>query len=302
MDAEIAAKIRQKHITSPTFEILADTYYESRKNEIQPSTADSLSIKIEIILVPILGDFQVHDLSFKKLDDFCAFRRKQGVKNRTIRDDLTYIQAILNFAVSRSVIEVNPVKGYPPPRDDAEAVRPPNREEFEAIMSCAAPHIQRAMWIAYFTGCRPGPIELYSLEWKAVDFFRNIITITSAKKGGVQLRDLHLTDRFKGMLKQWYDEDILAQEKKGLKLKYIVHYHGGMVKSIKSGWAAAKRRAGITRRIRRYDLRHMTATELLAAGVDIVTIAEILGNTVEQCSNAYLHVSNDRKKNALDRL
>lgn len=62
------------------------------------------------------------------------------------------------------------------------------------------------------------------------------------------------------------------------------------------------RRAGITRRIRRYDLRHMTATELLAAGVDIVTIAEILGNTVEQCSNAYLHVSNDRRKSALDKL
>lgn len=104
------------------------------------------------------------------------------------------------------------------------------------------------------------------------------------------------------MLQRWWDEDCEEEKRTGRRPRWIIHYNGGKVQSIRKGWEAAMRRAGITRRIRRYDLRHMTATELLAAGVDIVTIAEILGNTVEQCSNAYLHVSNDRRKSALDKL
>lgn len=269
---------------------------------MRPATVDSLGFKFKRIILPQLGHLQAHEITHQQLDMFVAFRRGQGVKNRTIRDDLTYIHAVLNFAVQRSLIVANYAKGYHPPRDDTERIRPPNKAEFEAIVEKAAPHIQRAMWTAYFTGARPGPIELFSLQWSTVDFFRGTITITSAQKGGIQLRELNIPDRFMVLLRKWWEEDLATEKSTGKKPRFIIHHGGGQVKSIRTGWDAAKKRAGITRRIRRYDLRHMTATELLAAGVDIVTIAEILGNTVEQCSNAYLHVSNDRKKIALDKL
>ena len=83
---------------------------------------------------------------------------------------------------------------------------------------------------------------------------------------------------------------------------HIIHYNGKPVRSIRKGFEAAKQRAGITRRIRRYDLRHMTASELLAAGIDIKTVSEILGNTPEQCMRAYLHVRTEQKRNAVDKL
>jgi len=301
-NAELGIGIRKQKISTPSFAELAGVYLVNKENSMRQSTYSSLAIKITRVIAPYLGEYQVHELSFNELDKYCSFRISQGVKNRTIRDDLTYIQAILNYAVERSLVVSNPVKGYKPPRDDTEKIRPPNKAEFEAILNHAAQHIQRAMWIAYFTGARPGPVELFSLQWSAVDFFRSMITITSAKKGGIELRELNLTEKFLLLLRQWWDEDCQTEKMTGRKPKYIIHYNGGQVRSIRKGWDAAKQRSGITRRIRRYDLRHMTATELLHAGVDIVTIAEILGNTVEQCSNAYLHVSNDRKKSALDRL
>ena len=39
-------------------------------------------------------------------------------------------------------------------------------------------------------------------------------------------------------------------------------------------------RAGITRRIRPYDLRHMYGTELVASGVDIGTVCKLMGHSL----------------------
>lgn len=85
-------------------------------------------------------------------------------------------------------------------------------------------------------------------------------------------------------------------------IKYLVHYHGARIAKIQTGWNAAKRRANISRRLRCYDLRHMTASEMLAGGVDIKTVSEILGNTPEQCMKAYLHVRSPAKQSAVDKL
>lgn len=91
-------------------------------------------------------------------------------------------------------------------------------------------------------------------------------------------------------------------EQAGNKHPYIVHYGGGPIKSIKRGFEFAKQQARMTRRVRPYNLRHMTASELLAAGIDIKTVSEILGNTPEQCMRAYLHVRTEQKRNAVDKL
>jgi len=99
-------------------------------------------------------------------------------------------------------------------------------------------------------------------------------------------------------LKAWRDED----KKSGC--EYLINYHGSPVNSIKRGWGEAKRRAGISRRIRLYDLRHKFATDLLTnIGVDVKTVSRLLGHSSPVTTvQVYQHVTDQHGRDAVDRL
>ena len=54
---------------------------------------------------------------------------------------------------------------------------------------------------------------------------------------------------------------------------------------------AARGSAGITRRIRPYDLRHHFITRVLEEGADIKALADIVGSRPETIVRHYQHVS-----------
>lgn len=59
----------------------------------------------------------------------------------------------------------------------------------------------------------------------------------------------------------------------------------------------------ITRRIRPYDLRHTFATELIAAGTDIGTVAKLMGHsTPTMLLKHYQYVMDTQKRNAIEAL
>ena len=118
-----------RHITSVSFGELAEKYLESKDSTATRSTLNSLLYKVNHILIPLLGDLMAHEVTHAALDKFMAARSAQGVKNRTIRDDLAYIKAILNFGVGKKLIASSSAHGYKPPRNDQSKIKPPNRAE-----------------------------------------------------------------------------------------------------------------------------------------------------------------------------
>ena len=73
--------------------------------------------------------------------------------------------------------------------------------------------------------------------------------------------------------------------------------------SIKNAWKQTLQRAGITRRIRPYDLRHAFATELIAGGVDVGTVAKLMGHsTPTMLLTHYQHVMDKQKRAAVEAL
>ena len=69
-------------------------------------------------------------------------------------------------------------------------------------------------------------------------------------------------------MKAWYAEDL--EKKRG---EYIITYKRKPIASMKHGWHDALKNAGITRRIRSYDLRHAFATYALDNNADIKAVA-----------------------------
>jgi len=59
----------------------------------------------------------------------------------------------------------------------------------------------------------------------------------------------------------------------------IIQYRGKPVLSLKKSYAAAKRRAGITRRLPLYSFRHAFASTVLQYGANLKATSEILGHS-----------------------
>lgn len=72
---------------------------------------------------------------------------------------------------------------------------------------------------------------------------------------------------------------------------------------MRNSWRNALRNAGITRKIRPYDLRHAFATMLIASGTDVGTVAALMGHTTPtMVLTHYQHVLTKQKKLAVSTL
>jgi integrase len=67
-------------------------------------------------------------------------------------------------------------------------------------------------------------------------------------------------------------------------------------------WYTALKKSGIKRRIRPYDLRHAFATEAIAAGVDVGTVAQLIGARLKMLLEHYQHVADKQKRAAVGAL
>jgi len=76
---------------------------------------------------------------------------------------------------------------------------------------------------------------------------------------------------------------------RGVSTKAVVEWNGKPVKSVRKGFEAAVRAAGIGTDVTPHILRHTCATWLMQAGVDLWDAAGFLGMTVQQLEHGYGH-------------
>lgn len=279
-----AEQRKRKKPPGPTLNELANEYLQAREGSNAATTIYSTWCKLRAVVLPELGDMVVYQLTEKRLDGFVR-HRLAAVKAVTVRRDLDTIQSVLNFAVRRRLISHNPVAGYRPPPSDAAVIRPPSEAEVKALVDAAPEHLRRALVLSYYLGLRPGESELMGLSYHDVDWERAMILVRAARKGGPVYRLVPIHPRLMSWLRGWRAVDGPEQD-------LIVHYYGRPIRRIKTAWNAAKKRAGITRRLRPYDIRHAFATEALAAGADLKSVSHIMGHSrVDTTLKVYQHIS-----------
>lgn len=293
-----------KKITGPAFAELAQ-HYSTFKN-ISPNSKKHLIIRLSANLLPHFGPIEATAMDHQDIDNYIKIRRsckkfdkngkvvKIGVKWSTIRRELVDLQAILNWSVKRipPLIPFNPVRDYKNPAEDLAIISPPTPKETAAILKNAPGHLRRAILISYFIGLRPGAVELLSLKFEDISWTRQTILVQSAHKGGPVRRDVPLHKDFIKLLKQW--------EARSDKSPYIITWHGQPIKSIKTSWKTTLKNAGITRRLRPYDLRHGFITAALEGGADLKALSEVVGSRPETIMRTYQHVSRKLRRAVID--
>jgi integrase len=281
---------------SAFFVDLVNEYAEARLAHIQESTLQGFMYKMDANVLPYFGQIRAMNITPKKVDGYVKLRLK-SVKRTTVHRELSDLKAVLNWATRRRLIAFNPIEKYEMPKRDDEIILYPSSEEISAILNHAPERLRRAISISYYTGLRPGRRELFSLNWHDVDFTHNTILVRSARKGGrFKSRLVPIHPEFTAILEGWYDKD----DKPG---GPIVHYRGVRVKSLKKAFASAKKKAGVTRRLRMYDFRHAFASLLLKNSADLKSTSELLGHSrTETTTKIYQHTDSIMHRAAVGRL
>ena len=181
------------------------------------------------------------------------------------------------------------------PAPNYDRTIPPTPDEAQRIFSAAPEHLKRVIVLGMMLGLRVGQSELLALKWSHVDLVQNVVVIdTSHKNPNAPWREVPIPAVSQGMFREW------AQADRAAGIEYVISYNGKPVGSIKRSWHSALKRAGITRRIRPYDLRHAFASQLIANGCDVGTVARLLGHSSPQMVyQHYQHISTVQKRAAV---
>lgn len=279
---------------APTLEQVYEEYLEEKNFSAENLEAHKYKLKLAIKLI---GKLPVTDISRFHLEQVkSALLADKTLARSTVATRLSALRAVMYYANERGYCDAVQYPKIPSPC--YQHFIPPTRAELATLFVEAPPHIQRVIVIGAFVGARVGECELLQLKWDDVDLDRAIMRIQGSKKSEIMpWREVPIAASILPLFQAWRLEDAT----KGI--SYLISYRGQSVKSIKTAWRSTLQRAGISRRIRPYDLRHAFATELVAAGVDIGTVAQLLGHSSpSMLLKHYQHVANAQKQRAIDSL
>jgi integrase len=183
-------------------------------------------------------------------------------------------QAIINHAAKRGLCQRIRVDRF----EVMQRVKQPATLEWvERFMEHAPPHLGGLALFMFLTGARIG--EALALEWQDVDLQKRTALIRQTKVGSERVA--HLPSSLLAALAN-------IRKESG---RSIFRYTTKAAAS--KSWRAAVRRSGLPM-LSFHSCRHGFATELLRAGVDVVTVAKLGGwKTPQHVFETYGHASDD---------
>lgn len=300
--------------------LLAEWLRFCETKKLTPKTLHDYRWHANCRIIPALGSIAISTLTAKQLDDYYgSLSRDLGYSPASVRHSHSVIRAALSQAVKWGWIERNVAMLATPPATTASPVVAPSEAQLRTIietMEVSNPQFAAIITLAALTGARRG--ELLALHWDDIDLVTGMASIRGSlvytpSSGSVlgQTKTKHnrnvILDAMGIQLIQ-RQMDLLrgASEKLGIKLVENPWLFFGEVDgskplhpdSISSAFRRVSKKLGIEG-IHFHSLRHFTATQLIAAGVDIRTVSGRLGHAnASMTLGIYSHVLEAKDREA----
>ena len=246
----------------------------------------------------IIGQVDIKAITTAQLAKVLQAHSQDDVKPSTVCARMHVLYTLIRWAEKRG--HIDKVPRLPElPENRHEHFIPPTHDEILRMLKAASPHIQRIIILGSKLGVRVGRSEMFRMRWDDVDFRTWIVRVRAANKNKAEpVREVPVMQSIRPILMTWYEQDM----EEGM--PFMVHYRGKqIVSTIDEAWHNTLARAGITRRIRPYDLRHAFASDAIQAGADIGTVAKLMGHAnVTMTLKYYQHVATAQKKQAVESL
>ena len=330
-----AAEVERTFLTSGTnhtFAEFTERWLELHaESNLTPKTVSGYKGLLKNYILPAIGHVKLNKLTavhllhfYKRLnqDGARVDGNPGGLSPVSIGQIHRIIGSILQRAVEWNILASNVAENAKPPKTEHKEMKVYNEAQTVQMLSAleAEPVRHRALIsIAVLAGLRRG--ECLGLEWSDIDFEGHTITIqrqsqyiegrgliTTAPKTRGSKRTVAIPETLTYLLRTlkaeqnqtrlrigelWHDNDRLFTTWNGEPM------HPG---SISKWFRGFQTRAGLPH-IRFHDLRHISATLMITAGVDVKTVSKRLGHQQTSTTmNIYSHALESSDRGASDKM
>ena len=220
------------------------------------------------------------------------FQPKRLWSDATINRHFAFLRHVLMLAIKDGKLIQNPLSGlkfFP----EVKRTRFLTSEELDRLRGLMIPEDWKLVAFAIETGLRRG--EQFQLQWNQVDLENGVLTLPMPKGG--KTRHVPLSEEAKSILRSFDSFLRSAWVFPGLKdMTQLMDSRAFLRRSYEPGL----RQAGITGACW-HSLRHTAASRRIMAGVDLVSVKEILGHRDIQTTLRYAHLAPEHLRDAVNR-
>lgn len=313
--ADLVEEATHARIHAGTLAELLDRWFEAASPAWAATTTSHTRSVIDCYLKPHLGHLDIAKLTTADIDDFYGYLLRAGGRDERplAPGTVARVHGVLHRALSQAVrwewIWLNPASNATPPRVGPAEIRPPSPREVAMLLDAvrvADPPLHCYLSLAVSTGARRS--QLLALRWDDIDLDRAAIAFTRALvvgPDGPELRWTKTRRTYRVELDRRSLEVLVAHrlyvedrartseaELDGDSFVFSSRLDGTrpwLPNPLTKRFIRARRAAGLPH-FRLHDLRHFMATEMLAAGVPIATVAQRLSHARASTTlNVYTH-------------
>lgn len=279
---------------------------------VKSRTYKKYKSQTELHIVPLLGDFELNELTASVLQKFTAEIVKTLSPN-TVNGILSVIKSSLKKAVALGYADKEYTNFIVRPKireKKTECLTLQEQRKIESYVQNSKDKKLFGVVFCLYTGLRIG--ELLALTWEDIDLNKGIVTVSKTCTDGwqngkyVKIPETPKTENSNRTIpipKQLIAK--IKQLKKTSGCKYFVcgrGEYGSQVRSYQKTFERLLKKLKITHKSF-HSLRHTFATRALECGMDIKTLSEILGHKNPTVTlNRYAHSLMEHKKDMMNKL
>ena len=270
------------------------------KHTIKIRTYNRYKSICDLHLIKDLGEYELEELKPNVLQDFLLKKIDDHYSTNTIKGIVSVLKQALRLAITLEFVDKEYCSDLKMSSSEEKEISVFTKKEQQVIESFCLNHKKRnyiGIVICLYTGIRLG--ELLALTWNDIDFNSNLLTINktsySAKVDGktqiiVDKPKTKKSNRVIPIPNQLVK--LLRVIKKESNSKYVITTrNSGMVgnRSYQRTFKFILKKVNVPYR-NFHSLRHTFATNAIELGMDVKTLAEILGHTNAMITlNRYSH-------------
>ena len=304
-----------------TFADIARQWLSVVSLKVKPSTCALYASILDLHILPLFAKRKMHSLTTADISHFAQVKLdngrvdgKGGLSTKTVRDMLSVIKAVVDFAYDEKTIGSRLTIPYP--KQQQQEMRVLSQQEqssLEAVLTNDIDVHKLGMLLCLYTGLRVG--EICALRWQDISsgfdtlsVRQTIQRVKNTGDGSNKTKILVDTPKSHSSVRDIPIPKFLAPYLRGFACESHTYFLSSANKefteprTMQNHFARNAEGANIID-ANYHTLRHTFATRCIEAGVDVKSLSEMLGHAnVNITLNRYVHSSFEHKREGMNKL